>query len=360
MAKTRKTGVQGIYRREDSRFYWLAYRDLSGKIIRKSSGSTNQREARAMLDECRHAVLKGKEPIVKKIKNHTFFELTENYMGWSQKQKSFKTKISKINQLVKYFGDRNLRSFDTMLVEQFQTERLRGNQPATVNRLLATLKHMFTKAEDWEMVEEDILKKVRRVKLSKENNKRQRFLSPEEAQSLIEACAPHLRPVVITALNTGMRKEEILSLQWEKNVFLQHGFIQLLETKNGEHREVPINQTLRSELQRITRRLDSPWVFCDPKTGNRYGNMKKSFYSACRKAGITDFRFHDLRHTFASQLVMAGIDITTVKELMGHKTLTMTLRYAHLAPAHKVAAVEMLDLFLPEKSTSRLVHVAGT
>ena len=355
MAKGR---TQGIYKRNDSRFYWLAYQDLGGKIIRKSSGTTNQREARALLDECRSAVLQGKQPIIKKIKNHTFFELTEKYMEWAQKQKSFKTKISKINQLVKYFGDRGLRQFDTMMVEQFQTERLRKNKPATVNRLLATLKHMFTKAVDWEMVEEDVLKKIRRVKLDPENNRRLRFLSQEESHELINACSPHLRPVVVTALNTGMRKEEILSLRWDDNIDMRHGFISLLNTKNNERRDLPMNAAVKEALGQIVRRVDVPWVFYEPKKGGRYGDMKRSFYSACRKAGIKDFRFHDLRHTFASQLVMAGVDITTVRELMGHKTLSMTLRYAHLAASHKENAVDRLCFTPPEKSTSRLVHVS--
>jgi integrase len=124
-------------------------------------------------------------------------------------------------------------------------------------------------------------------------------------------------------------------------------------TKNGERREVPINQTVREALQGIVRRLDSPYVFVDSK-GRRYLDVKNSFKTACNKAVIHDFRFHDLRHTFASHLVMAGVDIVTVKELLGHKTLTMTLRYAHLAPSHKVQALEELDSRL--NSTSQLLH----
>jgi len=113
-------------------------------------------------------------------------------------------------------------------------------------------------------------------------------------------------------------------------------------TKNGERREIPINHTLRDVLKNIVRRFDSPYVFVDG-SGGRFLDVKRSFHSALRKAGIKDFRFHDLRHTFASHLVMAGVDITTVKELLGHKTLTMTLLYAHLSPGHKVNAVRMLD-----------------
>jgi len=243
-----------------------------------------------------------------------------------------------------------------MLLEQYQTEKLqKGNKPATVNRLLATISHMFTKAVEWEMLSEDILKKIRNVKFLPENNKRLRYLSNEECSDLINACSHHLRPIVITAINTGMRKEEILSLEWKKHIDLKNDFILLDVTKNGERREVPINQTLREALQSIVIKMNSPFVFNDSK-GHRFGDVKKSFKSACQKAGISDFRFHDMRHTFASHLIMAGVDLVTVKNLLGHKSLSMTLRYAHLAPSHTVKAVEILDKRLSEKESRQKVY----
>jgi site-specific recombinase XerD len=102
-----------------------------------------------------------------------------------------------------------------------------------------------------------------------------------------------------------------------------------------------------------------PYVFFDPITGKPYQDVKRSFKTALRKAKISDFRFHDLRHCFASHLVMAGIDITTVRELLGHKTLTMTLRYAHLAPSHKVNAVNVLDSNLNDMPSAQKVHNLG-
>jgi integrase len=139
-----------------------------------------------------------------------------------------------------------------------------------------------------------------------------------------------------------MRKGEILNLRWDQ-VDLKHGFILLEVTKNGERREIPINETLRQNLETQPRHIKSSYVFWYGEVGRPYGEVTKSFNSAVRRAGIKDFTFHDLRHTFASHLVMAGVDLTTVKELLGHKTLTMTLRYAHLAPGHKAKAVELLD-----------------
>jgi integrase len=138
---------------------------------------------------------------------------------------------------------------------------------------------------------------------------------------------------------------------------LKYGFILLNITKNGERREIPINGTLHDILGSILRRVDIPYVVYDRNTGNRFNNnIQTSFTTACKNANIKDFHFHDLRHTFASQLVMAGIDLTTVRELLGHKTLTMTLRYAHLAPSHKVKAVDILDNAINENPTIQKLY----
>jgi integrase len=205
------------------------------------------------------------------------------------------------------------------------------------------------------MIDAEVLKKVRKVKMHQED-KRIRFISKEECQSLIAICDSHLQPIVITALNTGMRKGEVLNLRWE-NVDLRHGFILLSKTKNGERREIPINNTLRGILQGLTRRLDTHYVFYEPANGKPYKDVRRSFKTALRRTGITDFHFHDLRHTFASHLVMAGVDLTTVSRLLGHKDIKMTLRYAHLAPAHMTKAVDILDCALNGKPTAQLLHI---
>jgi integrase len=365
--------AKGIYKRGN--VYWIRYAGLDGRIVFESSGSEKFKAAEAKLIQRKNSIKDGKQPEIKKITNHTFNELVTEYVKWAERQRCFKSKSYLIEQLKETFGSYPLRRFNTMLLEQFQSERLqkgkereikagykpipvKGNMPATVNRFMATISHMFTKAVEWDMVEEETLKRIRKVKMLPENNKRLRYLSKEECKELINRCDSHLKPIVVTALNTGMRKGEILSLKWE-HVDLKHGFILLNQdqTKNSERKELPINDTLRGVFQGITRRLDVPHVFYDPSNGKPYRDVKRSFKTALRKAGIKDFRFHDIRHTFASHLVMAGVDLTTVSKLLGHKTLTMTLRYAHLAPAHMVKALDILDNTLSdEKPTIQKVY----
>lgn len=335
--------MRGIFKRERSPFYWISYAGPDGRIIRESTKSKSYREAEEMLLIRKRDVLAGSIPAIKITPAYTFFGLSGHYIEWATKQRSIRTKLWMMKVLVQEFGNLKLSHFTTMLAEGFQSKLMaEGKAPATVNRYMALLKHCFTKAYEWEMVGEDVLKKVRRVKMLKESNQRTRYLSKEESHSLIEACASHLKPIVITALNTGMRKEEILSLEWEKHIDLRHGFIYLDQTKNGEGRTIPINGILKDTFLGLVRRLDSPYVFTDEK-GRRFKEVTKSFYSACKKAGIRGIVFHSLRHTFASQLVMAGVDLMTVKELLGHKSLTMTLRYSHLAPSHKVKALNILQ-----------------
>ena len=344
--------AKGIYKRGS--IWWIRYAGLDGRIIRESSGYENFSKAEGLLIDRKKAIKDGQQPEVKRIENHTFNELAGKYLQWIQnRHRSASTKEYRIKDMVSNFAALPLRRFNTLLTEQYQTALIdRGLKPASVNKNISILKAMFRKAVEWEMIEEETHKRVSKVKLLQENNRRLRYLSKEQCQELITVCENHLRPIVIMALNAGMRRGEILSLTWDR-VDLRHGFILLDKTKNGERREIPINDTLRSTIQGLTRRLDIPHVFYDPQTGKPYQDVKRSFHTALRRAKIQDFHFHDLRHTFASHLVMAGVDLTTVKELLGHKTLTMTLRYSHLAPAHKMKAVDILDQALNKPSAQK-------
>jgi len=159
-------------------------------------------------------------------------------------------------------------------------------------------------------------------------------------------CSGYLRDIVLVALNTGMRKGEIFNLKWQ-DVDLDLRMIHVSDSKNYEARDIPMNDILYKTLKALREKAEEgqEYVFVNPKTGRPY-DLKRSFKTALKRAGIEDFTFHDLRHTFASHLVMNGVDLMTVKELLGHKDIKMTMRYSHLSPDHKRVAVKRIEAVL--------------
>jgi protein MpaA len=192
----------------------------------------------------------------------------------------------------------------------------------------------ITKHSDINMVESDVLENKREMKSVSNQGKSLRYLSKKECAELINSCENHLQSILIIALNTGMKKIEILNLKWE-NVDIEHGFIMLDKTKKSE-RMIPINDTLKKTLMNISRRQDVPYVFYNNTTSKPYRNISKSFANALRRSKIKNFHFRDLRHTFAFHLIMEGVDIKKVMKFLGHKTLKTTRKYSHLTKSHKV------------------------
>ncbi|MHB1697735.1 MAG: tyrosine-type recombinase/integrase [bacterium] len=335
----------GLFKRKNSPYYFMKFQ-LNGRLIYESTKTANKKLAEEIYLNRRHEIITGIEPERERkvLQKFTFNELTERYLSYTDgRLKSHSRLKSFVKKLIKTFGNIRLDDFNLILIENMQSEIIKNNlSVAYANRLTAILKRMFTKALEWEMISEGVLKRIRSIKLIKGEVKRLRYLDEDEAERLIGNCGDNLRAIVITALNTGMRKSEILRLTWDR-VDLKNRIILLDKTKNGERREIPVNETLYGVLSGIVRRIDCGYVFFNPKTLRHLDNVKKSFAAALRKSHILDFRFHDLRHTFASRLVMKGIDLTTVRDLMGHKDITMTLRYSHLSQSHIKNAVAILD-----------------
>jgi len=183
---------------------------------------------------------------------------------------------------------------------------------------------------------------------------RVRYLQPTELRALVDACPEWLNPIVCLAVTTGMRRSEILGLRW-LDVDVSHSRIMLPQTKNGEGRIVYLNQSATAAFRSLpvgpeTKATDRPFSAYTPE------QVSVAFQRACRKAGIADFHFHDLRRTAASWLRMAGADIHTVAQILGHKDLRMAARYQHLSPvfmAERWAVwTRLLALKVPWKSPS--------
>ncbi len=238
-------------------------------------------------------------------------------------------------------------SRDALLNGETHLHAKRSN--STVVRYMAVLSHLFTVAmKEWGWVDDS---PMRRVSKPKEPRGRVRFLSDDERARLLIACkesrCPYLYPVVVLALSTGMRKMEMLSLTWA-DVDLGRAVITLQETKNGERRAVPLVGHAFDLLQDLakTRRIDTPMLFPAPFRHGyapKHCDIQSAWDWAVKRAELTDFRFHDLRHSAASYLAMNGASLAEIAEVLGHKTLQMVKRYAHLSHAHTSRVVASMN-----------------
>ncbi len=245
-------------------------------------------------------------------------------------------------------GSKRLAQISPFDLERYRRQRKQqGRSDVTINRELAFLRNLYTMAITWGKVTENPVKTVR---FARENNGRMRMLTPEEEAGLLAHCGPQLRPLVITALHTGFRASELLSLAWEDVDCRRRVMtVRAAYAKNGESRSVPMNEVLTATLQTVRMSTSADGPVFRTRTGKPYRSFRMAFTHAVRQAGMTDFTFHDLRHTFASRLVMSGVNLLTVQALLGHKDISMTLQYTHLSSDYKQRSVRVLESFA-EKS----------
>lgn len=333
----------GVFLRNNN---WYISYFYKGRRIREKVGSSKTLANKA-LKKREVEIAEDKFLDIKRIQRVKFTELVQDYKRLhAQGKKSFRSHYQVcLNHLGNHFAQCFLHEITPKRIEDYIMKMQRKeDSKATMNRRLACLKNMFTKAIDWHMAEDNPVKKV---KLFKENNQRVRYLHEEELTTLLSNSAAPLRAIILFAVNTGMRKGEIQNLEWT-DVNFQDSYLVVRETKNNESRYVPMNQAVKDVFLSVRKHPESPYIFC-AKDGKPY-NFRKSFETALTNSGIFDFRFHDLRHTFASRLAMRGVDLNTIRELLGHKSLDMTLRYSHLSRDHKTRAVSILDETAPKVS----------
>jgi integrase len=210
----------------------------------------------------------------------------------------------------------------------------------TINRELACLKRMFTLAIKWG---EASINPVKDVDFLEEPPGRTPYLSEDEAHRLLESSNKYLRPIILTALNTGMRTSEIMDLRWHQ-VHIDkviESYLEIKKTKNNKPRAIPLNSDMVVLLKSLEGN-NSSFVFAGRK-GKPTTTIRKGFQTSLKRVGIEDFRLHDLRHTFASHIIMQAGDLLTLKEILGHSSLKMVRRYAHSAASHKTRQVNNLS-----------------
>lgn len=311
--------------------YYLVYHDGTRRVQRVAKHATCVEDAIA---ELQRAV--GTGPGKRRVGFSVFADIYfETYSKTTKK--SWKDDEWEIRNLKEFLKDTDMRDITPLQIERFRASRLTaGNSKATVNRHLQLMKHMFTVAIEEGHAETNPVKKAKLY--SEREFVKERILSPDEERKLLAVSPPHLRDIIVFALYTGMRKGEILGLRWE-TVNLKEGLIRVEYAKSGRHRIVPLAAPARAVLESLSYRKGV--VFRYKEQGIK--DVKRSFKTACREADITGLRFHDLRHTFATRLAQAGVDVATMSKVLGHHSLIMTQRYVHPGLNGMKRAVEVFD-----------------
>jgi integrase len=322
-------------------------------------------DARRWAQQTEAAVREGRHFKNIEAKKHTVAELIDRYVDGvlpQKKRNSRGTQRAQLRWWKVQIGARLLSDITPAVLAECRdrlastaTGREVPRSPSTVVRYIAVLSHAFSMAvKEWGWMDENPMRKVTKPK---EPRGRVRFLADDERERLLVACrdapCPHLYPVVVLALSTGMRHGEIMNLRWT-DVDIVRGRIILQETKNGERRNVPLTGHALEEIEKISelRRIDTSLLFPNTNSGEqtRPYEIRKSWNKALKVAEVENFRFHDLRHSTASYLAMGGASLSEIAELLGHKTLQMTKRYAHLSEAHTTKVVRALnDLLFGER-----------
>lgn len=310
----------------------------------------------------------------------TFREFVEStYSDWRTANK--KDSLQSLNRIkacfYQTFGDLKLKDITAYSIEQWRINRQKsGLAHSTINRDLNELRALFSKAVEWRVLEESPVTSIKNTQADK--LKRIRYLDKEESMRLRAALtnrdallsqqrsnynewlvyrnAPplpeiqhyydHLTPMVLLSLNTGIRQGELFALDWRQVDLAQKILtIEGSTAKAGQTRHIPLNKEAMTVLKNWQEQTgaNNGLVF-KSDNGDKFTNVQTSWEKLRDVAKLEDFRWHDLRHTFASLLVMAGVDLNTVRELLGHSDIKMTLRYAHLGHEHKAKAVAALDI----------------
>ena len=329
-----------VYRIGKKWYVYITFPD--GTRYRKSVGT--KRQAEEIEKRIKAAIVQGKWEIYR-MKDISFGDLAAEYLEYARMNKaasSFKSDRCRIElHLLPYFGDIPIKRMTSQMVEDYKQMRLKeGASPNTANHELTNLSHMLRLAIQWQYIDKNVVSNVKRMRVPE---KPTRFLNKGEILRLMEAAKEsYIYPIIMTALHTGMRKSELLNLKWSDIDFHQCTVtVQAKDdwhTKNYKSRTLQLTPSLYEVLrehrnQHLSSGIQSGYVFT--YCGKRIRcHIKKSLKTVLRKARLEGVTLHTLRHTFASQLAMAGVSLKEIQELMGHLSFETTLQYAHLSEDH--------------------------
>jgi len=307
-------------------------------------------EAQEKLAEKKALAKKGVIVSVSQKRKITLKELKEKYGEIQKGERYFeKTRKYYLKPILEFFGEaKQLYRITPLDIEEFKKKRKetptrwrRVRSDIAVNRELETLRHMLNKGVQWGMLNENPFDRFKDHILFEEKNDRIRYLTEDEIKRLLGVSPPYLKNIIKAALLTGLRKGDILNLKWS-NVDLEKGLLFYTEQKKREKLSIKVLNSDMVDLLMNIQKGKNDRIFCGPD-GETLKDVQRSFKTALKKSGISNFRFHDLRHTSASYMVMRGASMKAVQEHLGHTTLTMTQKYSHLSPDFQRSEVARLN-----------------
>ena len=324
-----------LYKRKDSSVWWIKLHH-SGKIVQRSTGTADKVKAQEYHDRLKSSLWEQERLGVRP--RYSWQQAAGRWIEESSHKATHKEDIAKLKWLHSILGELMLDEITLDVIARVKEARLKVASKTTTNRFLALVRSILKRAVD----EWDWLDKAPKVKLFKESEGRVRFITPEQVQSLLHELPLHQQDMVRFALHTGLRQSNVVKLEWsEINLEQAHMWVNAADSKNRKPIAVPLNREALAVLHRqVGKHKERVFTY----KGNAIRNANThAWKNALTRAGIDNFRWHDLRHTWASWHRMQGTPTHELQQLGGWKTGAMVERYAHLAPDHLAIAAARLD-----------------
>ena len=338
-----RRGGDGLYLRGDHKNIWWWESVIHGKRYQLPLGKGISRSlARELAAIKRAKIIKGEEGIGIRKKDCKFIKAKEEFLKWTEankRRRTLRTHRQCLEHLSLSFDGKHLSQISSWLIEKHKQARAQAGARVRANRETSVLKSLFNFSIRMGLFHGS--NPVVGVKFFKEEKRKFRYLEPEEEHRLVQELKEPIRTLVLVGIHCGLRvQSEGLTLEWDYIDLRRNQLsVEASYAKNGERRDIPLNSTVSQALANLEKSRMSDFVFTKPGGDTPYRSIRRSFERACKRAGLQGVTPHTLRHTFASRLVMAGVDLRTVQELGGWKDIGMVTRYAHLSSRHKAEAV---------------------
>ena len=324
-----------LYKRKDSQVYWVKI-SIAGQVIQRSTGTTVKQEAQEFHDKLKAEFWQQQKLGAKPVRS--WKETVVRFLQETSDKRTHEHDKMKLVWLDPYLGHLSLNDITVSVIDEIRQAKLKGNSKSTVNRYLSFVRSVLNRAVGWEWLD-----KAPRITMFKEPQGRTRFLTIAEVQHLLKELPEHLQDMVVFTLSCGLRYSNVLKLEWSQvDLKAAHVWVAASNSKNGKALSIPLNA---QALAVLAKQVGKHPTLVFTKAGKRIARANGQVWrNALKRADISDFRWHDLRHTWASWAIQNGVTVFEVQHLGGWSSSRMVERYAHLSSAHLAAAARKLDV----------------